>query len=129
MFDIGFWEILLIGVVALLVIGPEKLPGVARTAGRWVGQMQRFVRSVRSDIERELETENLRSILNQQEEQIQKLKGIVEEVRDEAGGDRIVESIKKDVQHLKDEVEGGEKRVQASGPTQPEAGSGREPSS
>ncbi len=84
MFDVGFWELALIGVVGLLVVGPERLPGVARTIGRWVGQAQRMVRSVRSDIERELETENLRNMLNQQEEQIKELKGIVEDVRDDA---------------------------------------------
>ncbi|MDH3715972.1 MAG: Sec-independent protein translocase protein TatB [Gammaproteobacteria bacterium] len=83
MFDVGFWELLMIGVIGLLVVGPERLPEFARTIGRWVGQAQRMVRSVRADIERELETENLRSMINQQEEQIQELKGMVREVRDE----------------------------------------------
>jgi len=83
MFDVGFWELLLIGVVGLLVVGPERLPEFARTIGRWVGQAQRMVRTVRADIERELETENLRDMINQQEEQIQELKGIVSDVGDE----------------------------------------------
>lgn len=84
MFDVGFWELLMIGVIGLLVVGPERLPEFARTIGRWVGQAQRMVRSVRADIERELETENLRSMITQQEEQIQELKGLVREVRDDA---------------------------------------------
>lgn len=59
MFDIGFSELLLIGVVALLVIGPERLPKVARTAGHLFGRFQRYVNNVKSDISREMELEEL----------------------------------------------------------------------
>lgn len=59
MFDIGFTELLVIGVVALLVIGPERLPKVARTAGHLFGRFQRYVNDVRSDISREMELEEL----------------------------------------------------------------------
>jgi len=44
MFDMGFTELMLIGIVALVVIGPERLPGVARTAGKYVGRLKRFFR-------------------------------------------------------------------------------------
>ncbi|NHZ69613.1 MAG: twin-arginine translocase subunit TatB [Thermotogales bacterium] len=54
MFDIGFWELTLIMVVALMVIGPDKIPGLARTAGLWIGKAQAMVRSVKADIDREL---------------------------------------------------------------------------
>ncbi len=60
MFDIGFTELLVIGVVALIVIGPERLPKVARTAGHLFGRMQRYVSTVKSDISREIELEELR---------------------------------------------------------------------
>ncbi len=63
MFDIGFWELTTIAVIALLVIGPDKLPGVARTAGKWVGRARRFVGDVKSDIDRELRQEELRKAL------------------------------------------------------------------
>jgi sec-independent protein translocase protein TatB len=66
MFDIGFWELTVIGVVALLVIGPERLPRVARTAGMWVGRARRFVTSVKSDIDRELAAEELKKTLAKQ---------------------------------------------------------------
>ena len=59
MFDIGFSELLVIGVVALVVIGPEKLPRVARTAGVLFGRMQRYVNQVKADINREMETSEL----------------------------------------------------------------------
>lgn len=60
MFDIGFTELVVIGVVALIVIGPERLPKVARTAGHLFGRMQRYVSTVKSDISREIELEELR---------------------------------------------------------------------
>lgn len=60
MFDLGFTELLLIGVVALLVVGPERLPKVARTAGHLLGRFQRYVASVKSDISREVQLEELR---------------------------------------------------------------------
>ena len=62
MFDIGFSELLVIGVVALLVIGPERLPRVARTIGHLMGRMQRYVADVKADIDREVELEELRKM-------------------------------------------------------------------
>jgi sec-independent protein translocase protein TatB len=62
MFDIGFSELLVIGVVALIVIGPEKLPRMARTVGVLAGRLQRYVADVKSDINREIELEELRKM-------------------------------------------------------------------
>ncbi|MBI3430720.1 MAG: twin-arginine translocase subunit TatB [Hydrogenophilales bacterium] len=60
MFDIGFSELVVIGVVALIVIGPERLPKVARAAGLLYGRMQRYVSSVKSDISREIQLDEIR---------------------------------------------------------------------
>ena len=60
MFDIGFSEIIVIGVVALVVIGPERLPKVARTAGLLVGRMQRYVAAVKADISQEIQLDELK---------------------------------------------------------------------
>jgi sec-independent protein translocase protein TatB len=60
MFDIGFTELIVIGVVALIVIGPERLPKVARTAGHLYGRLQRYVSTVKSDISQEIQMEELR---------------------------------------------------------------------
>lgn len=60
MFDIGFSELLMIGVVALIVIGPERLPKVARTAGHLYGRMQRYIATVKSDISQEMHLDELR---------------------------------------------------------------------
>lgn len=62
MFDVSFGEILIIAVVALVVIGPEKLPKVARTLGLLAGRMQRYVSTVKGDIERELKADELRKL-------------------------------------------------------------------
>ena len=59
MFDIGFSELMVIGLVALVVIGPERLPRVARTAGHLFGRLQRYVTQVKSDISREMELAEL----------------------------------------------------------------------
>ena len=62
MFDVGFSEILVIAVVALIVIGPERLPKVARTMGHLFGRMQRYVNDVKADISREMELDELRKL-------------------------------------------------------------------
>jgi sec-independent protein translocase protein TatB len=62
MFDIGFTELMVIGVVALIVIGPERLPRVARTAGALLGRLQRYVADVKADINREVELDELRNM-------------------------------------------------------------------
>lgn len=62
MFDIGFTELMVIGLVALIVIGPERLPRVARTVGHLVGRLQRYVSDVKADINREVELDELRKM-------------------------------------------------------------------
>jgi sec-independent protein translocase protein TatB len=62
MFDIGFTELMVIAVVALIVIGPERLPKVARTVGLLFGRMQRYVNDVKSDISREMALDDLRKL-------------------------------------------------------------------
>lgn len=60
MFDIGFQELLLCALIALIVLGPKRLPEAARAAGRWVGQVRRFISSVQRDLQDELRSEDLR---------------------------------------------------------------------
>ena len=62
MFDVGFSEIVVIAIVALIVIGPERLPKVARTLGHLFGRMQRYVNDVKADISREMELDELRAL-------------------------------------------------------------------
>lgn len=62
MFDVGFSELLVIGIVALVVIGPERLPRVARTIGHLLGRAQRYVNDVKSDINREMHLDELKRL-------------------------------------------------------------------
>jgi sec-independent protein translocase protein TatB len=62
MFDIAFTELMVIGLVALIVIGPEKLPRMARTVGHLAGRLQRYVSDVKADINREIELDELRKM-------------------------------------------------------------------
>jgi sec-independent protein translocase protein TatB len=66
MFEIGFTELMLVGVIALLVLGPERLPKAAATAGRWMGQAKRTMSGIKAQIEREMDTEQLRQELERQ---------------------------------------------------------------
>jgi len=80
MFDIGFWELAVIGIVALLVIGPNRLPEVARTAGIYIGKVRRFVSSVQRDINNEIsKTEELQRLLEEQKKLVERHE-IIEEL-------------------------------------------------
>ncbi len=65
MFDIGIWEIALILLIALLVVGPERLPGLARKLGLWINRARRIFSEVKGDVERELRMEELKHSLRQ----------------------------------------------------------------
>ncbi len=79
MFEASFFEMLVVGVIALLVIGPERLPGLARKAGRLLGKARAFIATTRTDIERELRTEEMRSMLSKQEEEIRSLRDLMQQ--------------------------------------------------
>jgi len=66
MFDVGFWELALIGLILLLVVGPERLPKLARTAGLWVGRGRHMLSSMKAEIDREIKAQELKEILDQQ---------------------------------------------------------------
>lgn len=83
MFDFGFSELLVIGIVALIVIGPERLPKVARTTGHLLGRIQRYVSNVKSDIEREMQLEELKKLQQQVEASARELESSVRAQADE----------------------------------------------
>jgi len=78
MFDIGFSEVVVIAVVALIVIGPERLPKAARTMGLLFGRLQRYVGDVKADISREMELDELRKLQKQVQGAAQEFKSSVE---------------------------------------------------
>ncbi len=86
MFDIAFTELLVIGIVALIVIGPERLPKLARTAGQWVGRMNRYVSQVKQDIDRDLRLEELRNMQKEMQDTAQKYEILASERVQEVEG-------------------------------------------
>ncbi|MGA9395601.1 MAG: Sec-independent protein translocase protein TatB [Azonexus sp.] len=84
MFDIAFSELMIIGVVALLVIGPEKLPKVARTLGHLLGRAQRYVNDVKSDINREIQLDELKKLQTEVTESARSLEDSVRKEFDAA---------------------------------------------
>ncbi len=107
MFDIGFWELLIIGVVGLLVIGPERLPGVATMLGQWVGRLRRFANHMRSEIQEELEAEHLKQVLEEQNREMQSLRSEVSQVREkaESATGEAAEEVKKTADEAKREMQ------------------------
>jgi len=79
MFDSGFLEMLVIGVIALMVVGPERLPGLASKVGKMVGKMKAFVANTREDIEKEIRAEEMQSMLSKQKEEISELRSMVQD--------------------------------------------------
>ncbi len=83
MFDSGFLEMLVIGIIALLVVGPERLPGVAASAGKMVGKVKAFVANTREDIEKEIRNDEMQSMLAKQKEEISELRDMMTKTKDD----------------------------------------------
>lgn len=79
MFDIGFWELFLILILALLVVGPERLPKAARTVGYWLGKARRYVEGVKEEVASEFDVNELKRMIHNQEVQINELQGKLNE--------------------------------------------------
>ena len=81
MFDVGFQELTLIGVIALIVVGPERLPRMARTLGLWMGKIRFYVGQVKSDIEREVRAQELKEMLDKPAGELNDLYKVAEETK------------------------------------------------
>ena len=100
MFDVGFWELAIIAVIALLVIGPERLPKAARTAGLWVGRARRMVTDVKSDIDREIRESDFAE-LKKAGEELKKAQSAVESASAEIIEESELGELKKAGEELK----------------------------
>ena len=88
MFDIGFWEISLILVLALVVLGPERLPGAAKKIGYWVGKGRRYIEGVKHEVSKELDASELKRLLHNQSVQLEELKNQGKQATHDVYGDR-----------------------------------------
>ena len=98
MFDIAFSEMLIIGVVALIVIGPEKLPRMARTVGHLAGRLQRYVSDVKADINREIELDELRKMRDSMQQAAAEMQSSVQSElsKTETDLNKVVDDVVKD---------------------------------
>lgn len=107
MFDVAFSELVVIAIVALIVIGPEKLPKVARTLGALVGRMQRYVASVKADIEREMQFEDLQKLQ-------QEIRQSANQVQSEVN--RVQSDIHSEVNEVENSISGAQTQVKKPEP-------------
>lgn len=98
MFGIGFFELVVVGLVGLVVLGPERLPGAVRTASLWIGRLRRNFNSIKADIEKEIGADEIRRQLRNEE--------IMEKFRDTQGKvQNSIQSIKQDAESFRKNVE------------------------
>ncbi|MEX2367256.1 MAG: Sec-independent protein translocase protein TatB [Pseudohongiellaceae bacterium] len=97
MFDISFWELILICIVSLLVLGPDKLPGALRTAGLWIGRLRRSFNNIKADIEREVGADEIRRQLRN-EAILEKIKNTKTQFTE------TVDSVKKQAESVKEDL-------------------------
>ena len=111
-FDISFTELMLIGVVALVVIGPERLPKVARTVGHLLGRAQRYVNDVKGDIQREVELDELRKMKEDMESAARSMQSSMQETQTE-----LERNLRSPVDDMKADFESLDKIATAAEPT------------
>lgn len=111
MFDVSFTELMVIGVIALIVIGPERLPKVARTVGHLLGRAQRYVNDVKSDIRREIELDELRKFKSEMENAAQTVQTSMRETG---------ESLREPAQALRQELDDAARAATGAISLQPE---------
>jgi len=127
MFDVGFWEILLILILALVIIGPERLPAAARKAGYFVGKARRYIEGVRSEVESELDINEFKRMLHNQEVQINELQQQLKSGVDEVTSDISVEAISDSETHsFHDEHSEEVQQPAAEGSSKPSASTDKE---
>ncbi|MBB1625277.1 Sec-independent protein translocase protein TatB, partial [Achromobacter sp. UMC71] len=117
MFDVSLTELMVIGVVALIVIGPERLPKVARTVGHLLGRAQRYVNDVKSDIQREIELDELRKFKSEMEDAAQ---GVQQSLNDtHAALQEPVQQFRAELDEVAREASGKPAADAATTPTEP----------
>ena len=127
MIDLSFSELAIVGSVALVVLGPERLPMVAKTAGKWLGKAQRMVQQVKSDIERETELSELKKI---QDEARGVADNLTKTIKGEAGIlEKEFNAISSDVNKTASEIESKADEVKASLEEKPEGAAAEESTS
>jgi sec-independent protein translocase protein TatB len=103
MFEVGFSELCMVGLVALLVIGPEKLPKIARLAGFWLGKTRAMVAAVKTEIKEELKAEEMRQLFKEQQANLNEFQDILDDAAHTANASfsTLKESVEVNVNQVK----------------------------
>lgn len=123
MLDFSVWELVVIGAVALVVIGPERLPRVARTAGHLLGRFQRYVADVKSDINREIELAELKKLQTSVQDAAREIEQTVREGANEA--QKHLQEAQSEIKSAAEDLRNAEREI-ASGFTPPHMGTAHE---
>jgi sec-independent protein translocase protein TatB len=81
MFDVGFWEFALIGVITLIIVGPERMPTIARKAGQYIGKAKRFIAKIQDDVSEELDVDQFKRQLSDMDKEANIVE-IIDEAKD-----------------------------------------------
>lgn len=123
MFDVGFWELVLLGVIALVVLGPERLPQVARTAGRWVGRARSYASNLTDELERQTRDAEGGSGIGTLRDELNRTRDELTRARDELN--HAAERLHSDSRDVADELEAADRAtaqgVDGTDGTAPEA--------
>ena len=122
MFDVGFSEVVIIAIIALVILGPERLPKLARTLGFWVGKARRMVSDVKADIDREMresELADLRKLGNEISDVKDEIQSATGDVTGEKGMGSVVESIQKSADDIRSSVADPTSSDEATSPENP----------
>ncbi len=117
MFDIGFSELIVIAIVTLVVVGPERMPRVARTAGLLLGRVQRYVNEVKADISREIQLDELKRLQSEMQESARNFeRNMNQEIRSiEANVQQSVDAVQSSLQEIAAQVEDAPPATPATG--------------
>jgi len=107
MFDIGFWELCLVGLVSLIVIGPERLPKAARIAGFWIGKTRNMVQNVKTEIKEEFQAEELRLNLKEQQANLDEFKRLANNIANSGHSKKLLKE--KVIQEVKGNIQDNRK--------------------
>lgn len=114
MFDIGFPELLLISIVALLVVGPDRLPDAVRTSAKWIGRFKRSFANIKAEIEKELQADEIRQQIHNESvmADIEKTRAALDDVQSQVKG--IVDAAEKDLDDTKNTINSRDDSKQSS---------------
>lgn len=108
MFDFGLWEIAIIGIITLIVVGPEKMPALARKAGLYAGKLKKFISKIKNDINNEIKADELKKQLSIKDDDLslsqtlKEAKSSIDEIKQE--GRKLAESSSNPKEELKKDV-------------------------